>query len=610
MGAVLANGTSGLTGAALEFVTDQPHGLRGGRFLQVPRYVTGFPVVLPITGGTQTALTGTVTVTNGSQNITFSQSQTFATGSTGIIFGADTTGAAYFIQGSGSGTNWTIYPAYNGTNSTTSTATTTPMADINSATLYCWPTGASTFAAYAVNTTGVTPGTTAQTLTSTAQIAANNGGSTKFQFYYAFGSVVPYGFVAKAASTWPGCIPWVPGLPYMTDACIEAIIDEMQQFLADGATIGWEMGLEHWNAFPTRNWCTTWGQLLKYVAPGTAVNSYYTTPTGGSVQLGNDQAYTAMSAHQHQVAQARLDYHGRGMRIWRIFGGQVTNTAIANNMINFATTLGSPSAGGLQTAIPIGSVIISFYTQSPQGNATLNSQCALEICTASVTNGSPSVTTSISLTGQIGNVWRFGATASSPGGPYLVTGGSGTSWTISPNYGGGNNGAQPVRVYGFPAAQLHDLVKHYYRYSSVYWTDLSGQTTVLAGYPGLGGPSGYYGQTNGVPGLVGYETGIDTVDTTVDPLGNHDAFYHPAMADTYNAFLQFMQEGSPLVTGGHFSGTRWRSWAATGAARPSRKCGRTSSRTASSTATGPPTCSARHRAERPAATATTSPMTA
>jgi hypothetical protein len=72
--------------------------------------------------------------------------------------------------------------------------------------------------------------------------------------------------------------------------------------------------------------------------------------------------------------------------------------------------------------------------------------------TASVTNGSASVTTSASQASLIGNYLIF--TGDSSNGVYLVSSGSGTSWTLSSNYGGSTNAtAAFTKIVGEVATQ-------------------------------------------------------------------------------------------------------------------------------------------------------------
>ena len=368
-------GTDGY--AALEFVTTAPHNLRSGDLVIFPGGTVTQPFVFPITGASQVLLAGTVSVTHGNQSITFSQSQTFTSAVNGLIFGSDTTGNAYYIPIASppqTGTTFTIWPQFQGTTDTTSSCTTTPIVDIsnlNSEIVHV--TGASTFAIACGSTYGITSGTTIQQIASTNQIALSTQITPQLP-----GGVAPYGFYANVASQWPGTKLLVPLMPYMTDACLQSIADEIAVNSLANATILFEMGDEHWNipGFPTGLATTAFGRLMAFAPPLQAVNSYYTVPLSPTV-LNSDAAYTLLLAHQHDVIQAQFDTHNKGLHAGRMFGAFWVDDVYAANMVNFASgALGNPSTGGLQQNIPMEYVAVAPYPAGPTDNVTWQQACA------------------------------------------------------------------------------------------------------------------------------------------------------------------------------------------------------------------------------------------
>jgi hypothetical protein len=367
------NPFGGLAGyAALEFVSAAPHNLRTGDLISFGVANATVQFVFPVTGGTQTALTGTVSVTHGNQSITFSTSQTLATDQ-GLIFGSDTTGNAYYITTGGTGTTFTIEPQFQGTTSLTSTCTTTPFVDISNFSQMVHVTGASSFAIACGNLFGVVSGDTIQTITSTNQIPLTISCSRQLS-----GGTGPYGFYANLASQWPGTKLLVPLMPYMTDACLQSIADEIAVNSLANATVLFEMGDEHWNipGFPTGLATTAFGRLMAFAPPLQVVNSYYTIPTT-PVALNSDAVYTLLLAHQHDVIQAQFDTHNKGLHAGRMFGGFWVDDVYAQNMVNFASgALGNPSTGGLQQNIPMEYVAVAPYPAGPTGNVTWQQACA------------------------------------------------------------------------------------------------------------------------------------------------------------------------------------------------------------------------------------------
>lgn len=467
--------------AALEFVSTSPHGLWTGQWLSFPLATATTPTIFPITGSTQTPLSGTVSLTHGNQSVTFSVSQSFPPGNNGLIFGSDTTGNAYYIQNGGSspitGTTFTMTPQYQGTTAGASTCSTTATVDISNFSQVVHVTGANTFAMACGFTFGITSGTTIQTITSTNQIALNISCTRQ-----ALGGTGPYGFYANVASQWEGTKLLVPLMPYMTDACLQSIADEIAVNSLPDATILFELGDEHWNlpGFGTGFATTAYGRLMAFAPPLQAVNSYYSVPTSPGV-LGSDAAYTLILAHQHDVIQAQFDTHNKGLHAGRLFSGFWAGSGVASNMIGFGSAApGSPSTGGLQQRIPMEYISVAPYLNGPGNNTTYK------------------------------QAWA--TTGTSPG-----------SW---------------------PVALIHDHNRHYHKYNSSEWAFYSSNYGALQTYAG---PTGYPGQTAGKPTLIGYEGQVQQLVTTTTL--EHDVFYAPQMADTWNAGFGAMQDGSPLVPG-------------------------------------------------------------
>ena len=96
--------------------------------------------------------------------------------------------------------------------------------------------------------------------------------------------------------------------------------------------------------------------------------------------------------------------------------------------------------------------------------------------TAAVGQGSANVTLTTAARGMLGMTWKFAGDSSS--GSYVVTGGSGTSWTISPVFGGSG---------GVSAAQVTAS-------KSTYLRQVSGTTVTISyilDYPSVPNPHGY-----------------------------------------------------------------------------------------------------------------------
>ncbi len=152
-------------GYFLEAVCSAAHGFRGGDMVEFPNTYAG-PVYVPTTGGpaTPTIDAQTVTVTNGSPTITFASSQTLSA-VTPLTFSADTTGQAY-LASAGTGTSFTISPAYAGTSSSSGTATSSAAVSILGGLTPVYPTSSTSFVFFAGSAHGYDTGPIAMTGTS------------------------------------------------------------------------------------------------------------------------------------------------------------------------------------------------------------------------------------------------------------------------------------------------------------------------------------------------------------------------------------------------------------------------------------------------------------
>ena len=272
-------------------------------------------------------LFGTVSVSNGSGSITFSQSQTLLTGQTmtfstggGTVYtlGTGGTGTTFTITpnfgGTTSGTatttltltsnTFTIAPVFNGNNSASATATTTGWLNLYGLAPIAWVTGPTTFVVTSTSTVFNTANTGAHTkrVNSTSEITLDPTlpmVATKGNF-----GVNSYGFSASMAAQ-VGASLWVPVMPHMSDACLQAIADQIAQYMPANSQVVIEFGNEHWNipGWPTGLFNCAFGQLLQYLPTSTTINQYYTTPTtktSASI-LNFDGAY-ALAAAQRRMS--------------------------------------------------------------------------------------------------------------------------------------------------------------------------------------------------------------------------------------------------------------------------------------------------------------------
>ena len=411
-------------------------------------------------------LAGTISVTQTSPSVTTSVSQSSnQVGMTWTILGVP-----YVVQ-SGSGTSWTLASNYAATTNGAATATTS--------------LGEST--SWSISPVFGGSNVTASTITSSTTFYMSD-------FSKASGTIIPYGLGAHMAAQFPGCACWIPLNGYASDACLQAIADEMAPFLLPNSSVVAERGLEHWNwpSFPGGWYDLFYGNLLAYVAAGTVVNDYYTapgTPGNNSAALGGgnpvalrDQAYALMTAHHHDVLQAQFDTHNKGIKVVRLFGGQWSNTTFTSNMVTFA------KSGSVTKSIPIGAIAVAPYMQPP----------------------------------------------------------SSTTYTAACSSTGGN----------WPCSLIHDFYRHYLKYSTSLIFDCTSQLAVINGNytPDV---TPYAGQTNGRPSLYCYEAQIQQIDPLDHAPLQHDLFYSPAMADTINTFLQMLQDNGVSLANLYNLGGFW-----------------------------------------------------
>ena len=427
-------------------------------------------------------LAGTALITNGMTTVTTSVSQSSNQIGMTWQFSGDSQKGTYTVA-SGSGTSWVISPAYTGTTLPTALVLTS----LGQATVWV-----------------ISPSYNGPSSLPTATITS----SMTFQTYPSpGGTVIPYGLGAKMAATWPNCAVWIPIGPYMSDAGLQAIADEMAPYLRTGATVIPERGLEHWNypSFDVGYYDNYYAALMAYVAAGTVVNQYYTAPGtaggnsialgGGAGLTGRDQAYTLLTAHQQDVLQAQFDTHNKGIKVVRLFGSQFTGDAFDQRMIGFGQT-----GTGITKPIPMGAIAVAPYT-----GATYN------------------VGGSVNLT--------YKAACSSTGG----------NW---------------------PVAWIHDFYRHYLKYSYAlingFSTPLSTIATLYTNtdFPPLPGQT-VDSHGHGRPSLYCYEAQIQQMDPLdLAPL-QHDCFYHPEMANTFNALLGCLQDGGVSLANIYSLGGLW-----------------------------------------------------
>ena len=485
---------------------------------------------------TKCTLSATAAVNTSSTSVTTSASVSGQIGQTWTFTG-DSSGKTYVVT-AGSGTSWTISPAYAGSTNLTAAAVSTSGGDVH------W----TIFGTY----TGVT--VTASTITSSMTFLAH-----PFQS----GMTLTYGFAAHVCAQLPACTPWIPMGAYMSDACIRAIADEMAPYMPANSSVIAESGLEHWN-FPSYpvGWLNEYyANLMQYVPPNQVVNTYFTNPATPGV-LSRDQAYVLTAAHMHDVLQAQFDTHGKGIQVIRMFGAFGGDDITAENMIKFGQ---GNAAAGITTPVPMGALCGAYYDSMPTdsgANTSLVSACdptlALSGVTASVTGGSTTVTTTTSLSaGEVGQTWLFGSTSATE--TYSVMSGSGTSWTISPAWQGSNSSGLAILSSSLggnlSVAQIHDIRRHILKYSSAVPAPLVGNIGMISA--NYAGPTGLAGQVAGLPGFYGYEWGF----FSGDPYGRQqlaqDFDYHPEMAHSLNALLEMGQDaGISLVNFFNIGGAR------------------------------------------------------
>jgi hypothetical protein len=355
--------------AVMEFRTTSPHNLRSGDQVVFPNLPTSANAV-PVTGGAGGTLTGSCTVTNGSTTLTVS-SQTIAA-NTCVTFSSDSTGQAYRILAGGTGTTFTLFPAYSGTNSSSATATKVAASSFNNLKGACWVTSATTFAMACANNFGIASGTTIQTMTGTSEVALS------FNINPAQNGRASYAFAAAASAQWENCICHIPIPPLANDGCLQAMAAQMAPYLRPGQIVRAERGLEHWNnQFPTIFYEGVYANLIKYLPASTTLNSYYITAPSGQAALTRDQVYVLQSAHDHDVLQAAFDLAGKNIQVDRTFGSWFTSPQTTVNMVSFGSgSLGTPSTGGLQKKVPMSSISIASYIDSPAANTTWKNFCS------------------------------------------------------------------------------------------------------------------------------------------------------------------------------------------------------------------------------------------
>ena len=108
-----------------------------------------------------------------------------------------------------------------------------------------------------------------------------------------------------------------------------------------------------------------------------------------------------------------------------------------------------------------------------------------------------------------------------------------------------------------PPDALSSVAAHYLKYDTSLWSTWSQLLTAATLYKTHGGPPSH-GQINGIPALIGYEGAFS--GTNVNGAIGHDIWYAPGDYPPYTgyeavatAFLQSLQDGSPLAPGSGFA---------------------------------------------------------
>ncbi len=506
---------------------------------------------IALSGSTGRLFTPTVTAANGSPTITFTGSVYIPSK---IYITLDSSGDQYYIGTGGTGTTFTISPAYQGTSASGLIASsifwTVTASAINASTTITFastvtvPSGTSltldsSGLGYYISTGGtgttftISPpyqGTTASGLTATfasvVSIGPNNSqvyptGATTFLFDNA-GVINGMGGPPAVAATTPvtfslagvkryttggmgppefwtkisvdvGAKPWLNTTPGMSDACLEQFATNIAPYCPPGTIVQIELGDEHWNGDEDLNeQAAGYGKLLNYITPGTVINDFYTMPASGSPQLTDDEAYVVMAAHQQEVLQAKFDALGSGILVEPVFGSWYIdgNGVVTSSMVNAA----------------IGGTLAN-------GNSTLTKKVPMGSIAIAPYEGPPS--TNVTLNEAIAT------TGTNPG-----------SWST---------------------ALINDYYKLFFRYCTTNWNHFSHHTAAIAAYAS-GGVAARAGQINGLPSLIGYEAAVNHLTGLAVP-AVHDAFYdggpYPpnftGFGATVTCYLQSMQDGDPRV---------------------------------------------------------------
>jgi hypothetical protein len=387
----------------------------------------------------------------------------------GLMFGSDSTGQAYRVIG-GSGASRQIYPAYHGANATASTVSLTAYANIIYSESPAYVTGPNTAAMTCGNNYGIQSGSGIQRLIGSAPIPLNYAVSPMQQ-----GNTHPYGFTAAIAANWPGCKTFQPLMMRMSNACLQAIADEINANALPNSEHLFELYDECWSGaagYSGNIIATVFGNLVGLLPPGSTVASYangnpiYKTPSTGSVALATYEAYPCRMAQMWDVIQARFDSHGRGLKVGKAIGFQWSWDVWAGVAVTFCNNNNIAFDYGM----------VAPYLDSPlPANAT---------------------------------------------------------WATACEAAGG----------GWPVTLMFDVMRHYVKYATTIWPLYSSNYGHLQNYT----------VSSIKPKLIGYEGQLQYVapdgNSQLAAL-NHDAFYHPGIADVWNACIGSMQDGDPTVPG-------------------------------------------------------------
>jgi hypothetical protein len=238
---------------------------------------------------------------------------------------------------------------------------------------------------------------------------------------------------------------------------------------------------------------------------------------------------------------AQTIIHENGLEYWNLPGfrtGQIT--IVLGRLLQYLTTATAPSdyASGFGRYYPLPSTPAILNPESGYALHTARQQDIFKARLDIISPGHPIVrlmgaqyskTSHTTLLNNFANLYNI------PIGAYLlapyIDGPIDVAWNAAFDSAQGN----------WSAAALNDLYRHYLKYSSTNIFNITSQEAIINNYTGPATP----GQVGGKPAIYGYESSIERIDPKANPARNHDIWYHPSYADTWNAWAQSLQDGQP-----------------------------------------------------------------